>query len=288
MEYDPAEVPELIEPIVRGAADVVFGSRLSRRPAAARVPLLAPRRQPLPLAADERPLQHDALRHGDRLQGVPHRRPALARPARGRASRSSPRSPAKVCKRKLRIYELPISYYGRTLRRGQEDHLARRLQARSFVLVPRAASRLMLEGKTVAVVVPAYDEEALIGDDARRHPRLRRPRSSSSTTPRRDATAERARAFGDPRVEVDRRTSATAGVGAAIVTGYKRALAERIDVDVRDGRRQPDGSGRARDARAARSRAARSTTRRRTASSPAEAWEVIPHTATSATRCSRC
>ena len=29
MEYDPAEVPSLIEPIVRGAADVVFGSRLS-------------------------------------------------------------------------------------------------------------------------------------------------------------------------------------------------------------------------------------------------------------------
>ena len=42
MEYDPAEVPALIEPIERGAADVVFGSRLSRRPAAARVPLLAP------------------------------------------------------------------------------------------------------------------------------------------------------------------------------------------------------------------------------------------------------
>src|SRR5262245_37721652 len=29
MEYDPADVPELIEPIRRGAADVVFGSRLS-------------------------------------------------------------------------------------------------------------------------------------------------------------------------------------------------------------------------------------------------------------------
>ena len=28
MEYDPIEVPELIEPIVRGSADVVFGSRL--------------------------------------------------------------------------------------------------------------------------------------------------------------------------------------------------------------------------------------------------------------------
>src|SRR5207302_8712666 len=29
MEYDPAEVPALIEPIQRGVADVVFGSRLS-------------------------------------------------------------------------------------------------------------------------------------------------------------------------------------------------------------------------------------------------------------------
>src|SRR5919205_52507 len=28
MEYDPVEVPELIEPILRGVADVVFGSRL--------------------------------------------------------------------------------------------------------------------------------------------------------------------------------------------------------------------------------------------------------------------
>src|SRR5437588_9345264 len=29
LEYDPADVPALIEPIVRGSADVVFGSRLS-------------------------------------------------------------------------------------------------------------------------------------------------------------------------------------------------------------------------------------------------------------------
>src|SRR5205085_11616772 len=28
-EYDPSDVPRLVEPIVRGAADVVFGSRLS-------------------------------------------------------------------------------------------------------------------------------------------------------------------------------------------------------------------------------------------------------------------
>ena len=51
-----------------------------------------------------------------------------------------PEITGKVCKRKLRIYELPISYYGRTLRRGQEDHLARRLP-RDLGAVPRAASR---------------------------------------------------------------------------------------------------------------------------------------------------
>ena len=55
-----------------------------RRQAAARVHVLAPRRQPLPQPADERPLQHDALGHGDGLQGVSHRGAALARPPRGR------------------------------------------------------------------------------------------------------------------------------------------------------------------------------------------------------------
>jgi glycosyltransferase involved in cell wall biosynthesis len=44
-----------------------------------------------------------------------------------------------------------------------------------------------------------------------------------------DATAERARDGGDPRVEVIRHER-NEGVGAAIVTGYRRALADGIDV----------------------------------------------------------
>ena len=43
-----------------------------------------------------------------------------------------------------------------------------------------------------------------------------------------DATAERARSVDDPRIEVVVHER-NRGVGAAIVTGYKRALAERID-----------------------------------------------------------
>jgi glycosyltransferase involved in cell wall biosynthesis len=85
----------------------------------------------------------------------------------------------------------------------------------------------MLEGKRVAVVVPAYDEEQLIATTLYGIPGFvdRIIVVDDHST---DATAERARAVEDPRVEVvvhDRNR----GVGAAIVTGYKRALAERID-----------------------------------------------------------
>jgi glycosyltransferase involved in cell wall biosynthesis len=85
----------------------------------------------------------------------------------------------------------------------------------------------MLEGKRVAVVVPARDEEALIGATVGGVPRFvdRIFLVDDGST---DATVERASAVGDSRlyvIEHDR----TRGVGAAIVSGYKRALAERMD-----------------------------------------------------------
>jgi glycosyltransferase involved in cell wall biosynthesis len=85
----------------------------------------------------------------------------------------------------------------------------------------------MLEGKTVAVVVPAHNEEALIEATLQGMPgfvdRVFVIDDGSS-----DATAERATSFGDRRVEVLRHER-NQGVGAAIVTGYRRALAERVD-----------------------------------------------------------
>ncbi|HZS25132.1 MAG TPA: glycosyltransferase family 2 protein [Gaiellaceae bacterium] len=86
----------------------------------------------------------------------------------------------------------------------------------------------MLDGSSVAVVVPAHDEETLVGATLGGIPpfvdRIYVVDDGSS-----DATAERVRASGDERVELvshDRNR----GVGAAIVTGYKRALSDGYEV----------------------------------------------------------
>ena len=86
----------------------------------------------------------------------------------------------------------------------------------------------MLAGKTVAVVVPAHDEEHLIAQTLTGIPSFvdRVFVVDDGST---DGTADRARALGDPRVEVVRHER-NAGVGAAIVTGYRRAVVHRIDV----------------------------------------------------------
>ncbi len=86
----------------------------------------------------------------------------------------------------------------------------------------------MIDGKRVAVVVPAYDEEALIATTITGIPDFV-DRIYVVDDASRDETAARARATGDPRLEVTVHSS-NEGVGAAIVTGYKRALDDRIDV----------------------------------------------------------
>ena len=98
----------------------------------------------------------------------------------------------------------------------------------------------VLDAKTVAVVVPAWNEERLIASTVAGVPAfvdLIFVVDDGSS----DATGERA-AAADPRVEVIRHER-NAGVGAAIVTGYKRARGERVDVTAvmaADGQMDPD------------------------------------------------
>ena len=88
----------------------------------------------------------------------------------------------------------------------------------------------MFEGKRVGVVVPAFDEEALIGATLAGIPPLV-DRILVVDDGSGDGTAEAARAAGDARVEVLRHER-NLGVGAATVTGYRRALEEGHDVVV--------------------------------------------------------
>ncbi|MDX6505639.1 MAG: hypothetical protein QOG06_283 [Gaiellaceae bacterium] len=86
----------------------------------------------------------------------------------------------------------------------------------------------MLDGKRVSVVVPAHNEEKLIAETIRGIPafvdRIYVVDDLSS-----DDTVGAVRALADPRVELIEHER-NLGVGGAIVTGYQRALADRVDV----------------------------------------------------------
>src|SRR4051812_43338627 len=86
----------------------------------------------------------------------------------------------------------------------------------------------MLDGKTVAVVVPAHNEESLIGPTLAGIPayvdRVYVVDDASG-----DATAATVEQLNYERVELIRHER-NQGVGAAIVTGYKAALRDRMDV----------------------------------------------------------
>jgi glycosyltransferase involved in cell wall biosynthesis len=88
----------------------------------------------------------------------------------------------------------------------------------------------MIEGKSVAVVVPAYDEEELLPVTLAGVPDFV-DRIYVVNDASRDATPARARdaAAADSRVVVLEHER-NRGVGAAIVTGYKRAIEDRVDV----------------------------------------------------------
>jgi glycosyltransferase involved in cell wall biosynthesis len=95
----------------------------------------------------------------------------------------------------------------------------------------------VFEGKRVAVVVPAHDEEQLIGTTLAGIPDFV-DRIYVVDDGSRDATAERARSAGDPRVVVVSHER-NRGVGAAIVTGYRAAQEDIVCVMAADNQMDP-------------------------------------------------
>ncbi len=119
MEYDPADVPLLIEPIERGAADVVFGSRLSGgRPQRAYLFWHMVGNRFLSLLTGV--LYNTTL--SDMETGYKAFRVEVLRSLDLRQDDFAiePEITAKICRQKLRVYEVPISYYGRTYAEGKK------------------------------------------------------------------------------------------------------------------------------------------------------------------------
>jgi len=119
MEYDPADVPALVAPIERGVADVVFGSRLSGgKPQRAYLFWHLVGNRFLSLLTGV--LYNTTV--SDMETGYKAFRSDVLRSLDLRQSDFSiePEITAKVCKRKLRVYQLPIAYYGRTYEEGKK------------------------------------------------------------------------------------------------------------------------------------------------------------------------
>ena len=118
LEYDPAEYPRLIQPILAGHADVVFGSRFAGSPrrvlffwhmiANKVLTLLSNMCTNLNLTDME--TCYKAFR-SDILKRIPIRSNRFG---------LEPEITAKVARLRCRVYEIPISYYGRQYSEGKK------------------------------------------------------------------------------------------------------------------------------------------------------------------------
>ena len=119
MEYDPVDVPALIEPIVRGSADVVYGSRLSGgRPQRAYMFWHLVGNRFLSVVCGV--LYNTTLT--DMETGYKAFRTEALKQLHLTENKFGiePEITGEICRRGLRVYELPISYYGRTYAEGKK------------------------------------------------------------------------------------------------------------------------------------------------------------------------
>ncbi len=118
MEYDPGDVPALIEPIQRQIADVVYGSRLSGgRPQRAYLFWHLVGNRFLSLLT--------GLLYNTTITDMETGYKAFRRDALAQLHLTEnhfgiePEITGEICRRGLRIYEMPIAYYGRTYAEGK-------------------------------------------------------------------------------------------------------------------------------------------------------------------------
>ncbi len=118
LEYDPVDYPKLIQPILDGHADVVFGSRFAGYPR--RVMLYWHRLGNTFLTFLSNATTNLDLTDMETCYKVFRREVIQSIKLRSNRFGIEPEITAKVAKRGYRIYEVPISYYGRDYWEGKK------------------------------------------------------------------------------------------------------------------------------------------------------------------------
>lgn len=119
LEYDPAEYPVLLQPILEGKADVVFGSRFAGS-GAHRVLYFWHYMGNRLLTLLSNLFTNLNLTDMETCYKVFTREALSGIEIRERRFGFEPEITAKIAKKELRIYEVPISYYGRTYGEGKK------------------------------------------------------------------------------------------------------------------------------------------------------------------------
>ena len=119
LEYDPAEYTVLLEPLIEGRADVVYGSRfLSARPHRVLYFWHSVGNWILTLLSNA--LTNINLSDMETCYKVFRRDIIQSIPLEEKRFGFEPEVTVKIAKRKLRIYEVGISYWGRTYEEGKK------------------------------------------------------------------------------------------------------------------------------------------------------------------------
>lgn len=120
LEYDPQELRELIDPIRKGIADVVYGSRL-RGGKPQRVHMFWHKVGNNLITLTANFLYNSTLSDIETCYKAFKKDVIKNITIRSKGFSVEPEITAKICKKKnLRIYEIPISYYGRTYQEGKK------------------------------------------------------------------------------------------------------------------------------------------------------------------------
>jgi glycosyltransferase involved in cell wall biosynthesis len=155
LEYDPAEIPEVVAPILRGDADVVYGSRFMVR-RAARVlyfyHFLANKLLTFlsNLLTNRNMSDIETCYKGFRAGVIK----PLALSSKGFGLEVE--ITAMICKTSARTYEVPISYYGRTYEEGKKIGLWDGLAAVGYILYYNVVAPWRHTGRRYRQAVEGY------------------------------------------------------------------------------------------------------------------------------------